>query len=124
MRHYLDNGASAYMYWNISLEKGGISRWGWAQNSLVVVDPVDETYSFTPEYYIMKHLSHYVQPGSRKVETDGTFTDLLAFVNPDKSIVIALANEGPDSRTVSIRIGNRVYRPLLPAQSVSTILID
>jgi hypothetical protein len=38
--------------------------------------------------------------------------------------VIALANEGPDSRTVSIRIGNRVYRPLLPAQSVSTILID
>lgn len=124
MRHYLDNGASAYMYWNISLEKGGISRWGWAQNSLVVVDPVDKTYSFTPEYYIMKHLSHYVQPGSRKVETDGTFTDLLAFVNPDKSIVIALANEGPDSRTVSIRIGNRVYRPLLPAQSVSTILID
>ncbi len=112
------------MYWNISLEKGGISRWGWAQNSLVVVDPVEKTYSFTPEYYIMKHLSHYVQPGARKVETDGTFTDLLAFVNPDKSIVIVLANEGHDSRTVSIRIGNRVYQPLLPAQSVSTILID
>lgn len=124
MRHYLNSGASAYMYWNISLEKGGISRWGWAQNSLVVVDPVDKTYSFTPEYYIMKHLSHYVRPGACKVETDGTFTDLLAFVNPDKSIVIALANEGLDSRTVSIRIGNRVYQPLLPPQSVSTIFIN
>ena len=124
MRHYLNSGASTYMYWNISLEKGGISRWGWAQNSLVVVDPVDKTYSFTPEYYIMKHLSHYVRPGARKVETDGTFTDLLAFVNQDKSIVIALANEGLDSRTVSIRIGNRVYQPLLPPQSVSTIFIN
>ena len=72
----------------------------------------------------MKHLSHYVRPGARKVETDGTFTDLLAFVNQDKSIVIALANEGLDSRTVSIRIGNRVYQPLLPPQSVSTIFIN
>ena len=73
---------------------------------------------------MMKHLSHYVQPGARKVETAGSFTDLLAFVNPDKSVVVALANESNDSRTVSIRIGNRVYRPVLPAQSVSTILID
>jgi len=39
MKHYLRNGASAYLYWNVSLKKGGVSRWGWAQNSLVTVDP-------------------------------------------------------------------------------------
>ena len=50
------------MYWNISLENGGISRWGWAQNSLVVVDPQTKSYRYTPEYYVMKHVSHYVQP--------------------------------------------------------------
>ena len=33
MKHYLENGASAYYYWNISLQQGGVSRWGWAQNS-------------------------------------------------------------------------------------------
>jgi hypothetical protein len=38
MKHYLGNGASVYDYWNISLKQGGISRWGWAQNSLVTVD--------------------------------------------------------------------------------------
>ena len=39
MRHYFTHGAVAYMYWNISLlERGGLSRWGWAQNSLVSVD--------------------------------------------------------------------------------------
>lgn len=124
MRHYLDNGASAYIYWNIALEEGGISRWGWAQNSLVVVDAGTKTFRFTPEYYVMKHLSHYVQPGARKLDTSGAYSNLLAFVNPDKSIVVALANEGGDPRTVSLQIDGRVYRPLLLAHSFSTLLID
>ena len=124
MRHYLDNGASAYMYWNISLDKGGISRWGWAQNSLVVVDPDTKTFHYTPEYYVMKHLSHYVQPGARKLETSGQFSNLMAFVNSDKSIVVALANEGNEDRQVSVEIDGRVYQPVLPAHSIATLLID
>lgn len=28
MKHYLSNGANAYMYWNTSLKQGGISTWG------------------------------------------------------------------------------------------------
>ena len=39
MKQFLGNGANAYMYWNISLLERGRSRWGWTQNSLVVVDP-------------------------------------------------------------------------------------
>ena len=124
MRHYLDNGASAYMYWNISLEQGGISRWGWAQNSLVVVDPENKTFRYTPEYYVIKHLSHYVQPGAYKLETEGTYTNMLAFKNPDGSIIIALANEGNEDRRISIRIRDRVYQPLLVGHSISTIRID
>lgn len=124
MRGYLDSGVSIYQYWNIALEKGGVSRWGWAQNSLVVVDPVSKSYTFTPEYYILKQLSHHVQPGARKLETSGTVTNLLAFLNPDDSIVVTLANEGDDARKVSIRIDGRVYLPMLPAHSVSSLLID
>ncbi len=29
MKHYFNNGVSAYMYWNIALDEGGYSRWGW-----------------------------------------------------------------------------------------------
>ncbi|RHJ86645.1 glycoside hydrolase family 30 beta sandwich domain-containing protein [Parabacteroides sp. AM08-6] len=123
MRHYFDNGVSAYMYWNISLEKGGISRWGWAQNSLVVVDPDTKSFQYTPEYYIMKHLSHYVQPGAYKVETEGTFGNLLAFVNPDESVVVALANDTNKEEKVTVRIGKNVYQPVLAAHSVSTLLV-
>lgn len=124
MRHYLDQGASAYMYWNISLEKGGISRWGWAQNSLVVVDAASKSFRYSSEYYIMKHLSHYVQPGAQKLVTEGDFANLLAFINPDKTIVVALANDSDSDATLSIQVGERVYRPNLPAHAVSTLYIE
>ena len=124
MRHFLDNGVSAYMYWNISLENGGISRWGWAQNSLVVVDPQTKSYRYTPEYYVMKHVSHYVQPGAYKLETEGAYTNLLAFRNPDNSIALIIANETSDDRSLSIRIGDRVYTPIVKAYSMNTLLVD
>ena len=44
LRHFLENGVTAYCYWNISLVKGGISRWGWAQNSLVRVDAESQSF--------------------------------------------------------------------------------
>jgi glucosylceramidase len=61
MKHYLGNGASVYDYWNISLKQGGISRWGWAQNSLVTVDRESKTFRYNFEYYLLKHLSHFVR---------------------------------------------------------------
>lgn len=124
MQHYLNNGVTAYMYWNISLDEGGISRWGWAQNSLVVVDPVLKSFRYTPEYYVMKHVSHYVQPGARKLETQGAYTNLLAFHNPDGSVAVVLANETSDDRRVTFRVDDRVYMPFVKAHSLNTFLID
>lgn len=123
MQHYLNHGVSAYMYWNISLDEGGISRWGWAQNSLVVVDPETKTYRYTPEYYILKHVSHYVQPGAHKLETTGAYTNLLAFRNPDKSLVVVFANETSEERKVAIRVDDRVYFPQTQPHSINTLLI-
>ncbi|MFM6977965.1 MAG: glycoside hydrolase family 30 protein, partial [Micrococcales bacterium] len=29
MKFYFDHGTTGYMYWNMALEEGGVSRWGW-----------------------------------------------------------------------------------------------
>jgi len=121
MKHYLNNGVSVYEYWNTSLVKGGISRWGWSQNSLVVVDPESKTYKFTIEYYLLKHLSHFVKPGAKKLDTGGEYKDLLAFLNPDKSIVIMIANQSKTANTVKIKIGDNTYSVELKPDSFSTI---
>ncbi|MBL4561404.1 MAG: hypothetical protein JKX79_10520, partial [Labilibaculum sp.] len=69
MKHYFQNGTNAYLYWNTSLLKGGISRWGWKQNSLISVDVENKTYTWNPEFYLMKHFSHYILPGAALLQT-------------------------------------------------------
>ena len=41
MKHYLSNGAEAYLYWNLLLPPMGVSTWGDPQNAMITVDPVD-----------------------------------------------------------------------------------
>ncbi|MEZ5070754.1 MAG: glycoside hydrolase family 30 beta sandwich domain-containing protein [Bacteroidales bacterium] len=121
MKHYLNHGVSVYEYWNTSLEEGGISRWGWAQNSLVVVDAASKTYRYSYEYYILKHASHYVLPGAVKLGTEGEDADVLAFRNPDGSVVVLIANQGTEAKQVAIRIGDLTVTPELAPQSLNTL---
>lgn len=120
LKHYLDNGASIYDYWNIALDQGGISRWGWAQNSLVVVDPATAEYRYTLEYYLMKHISSFVRPGAERIALTGDLDEALAFRNPDGSIVVlCVEKEGQDKR-LAIEIDGRTTEVLLAANSVNT----
>lgn len=123
MKHYLSNGANVYTYWNTSLKQGGISTWGWKQNSLVSVDTVNRTYRYNYEYYLIKHFSHFVKPGARRLETSGAFTNLLAFINPDKTLVVVACNESDAEKNVSIKLGNKVIEATLKAGSFNSFLL-
>ncbi|MCW3089846.1 MAG: beta-glycosidase [Ferruginibacter sp.] len=123
MKHYLTNGANVYTYWNTSLKQGGISTWGWKQNSLVSVDTISKTYKYNYEYYLMKHLSHFVKPGAQRVATSGTFNNVLAFINPDKSVVVVVQNESDTDKKLQIKLGKQTLSPLLKANSFNTFLI-
>ena len=123
MKHYLDNGANAYMYWNLSLGKDGFSRWGWRQNSLVSVDLLKKTYTYNFEYYLLKHVSHFVMPGARLLETDGSNSNILAFVNPDKSIVVVVRNDEKAAKKINLRIGETAINPLLKPDSFNTFVV-
>ncbi len=123
MKHYLSNGANVYTYWNTSLKQGGISTWGWKQNSLVSVDTVNKTYKYNYEYFLMKHFSYFVQPGARRLENNGAFTDLLAFVNPDKSIAVVLYNNTLAEKKLAIRLGDKMIDARLAAGSFNSFLL-
>ena len=122
MKHYFSNGANAYMYWNTALRQGGISTWGWEQNSLISVDTFNNSFKYNYEYYLMKHFSHYIKPGAKRLETSGN-SELLAFVNPDKSIVLVLRNEGKEKRKVTLKVGVNIISPTLNPDSFNTFLI-
>ena len=125
LRHFLTNGANAYMYWNLALQEGGRSTWGWAQNSLVVVDPERAEYRFTHEYWVLRHVSEFVQTGAHLLEvvTISGHDKILAFRNPDGGLVLVVHNDMRTPQRVQAMIGADVLDVLLPADSFNTLTI-
>jgi glucosylceramidase len=121
MKHYFRSGASAYMYWNISTEQGGMSTWGWAQNSLVSVNTAEKTFRYNHDYYLLKHLTHFVDVGAKRLETTGTSDDAFAFLNPDGTTVLLLRNELPHPQMVQVQMPDRAFAIQLPPDSIGTL---
>lgn len=118
MRYYFRFGVSSYVYWNIALESDASSTWGWAQNSLITVEGGKAR--FNPEYYMMKHFSHFVKRGARYVRVNGSMSSLCtAFKNPSGEHVVVAYNPYPHD--ITITIGDKNY--LLPVDTISTIII-
>lgn len=123
IKHYFNRGCSAYEYWNISLEKDGLSRWAWRQNSLVSVDPDRKTYEYNYEYFLMKHLSRHVLPDSYFIPVEGSFENLIAFVRPDNKIAVIMMNTADSLLELHFRVDNNNYRCTLSPHSLNTVII-
>lgn len=122
-RHYLTYGANAYVYWNMVLEEGGMSAWGWHQNSMVTVRP-DNTYHLNHEFYVMKHFSHYIQTGAKRLRLTGHFTgNCTAFQNPDGSVVLTAINDFTHPVTMTFAHNGEEYSFELAADSIHTMVI-
>jgi glucosylceramidase len=122
-RHYFVNGANAYVYWNMVLEPFGLSTWGWKQNSMITVDPETRESIYNPEYYVMKHFSHFVDSHAVRIETTGAWTgNTVAFQNPDGSRVVVLANPFKNQRDLFLSNNNTTYRVTLEPDSFNTFI--
>jgi glucosylceramidase len=120
MKHYFENGISSYTFWNSVLDETGKSMWGWKQNSLITVNSVTGKTEYNPEYYLLKHFSYYVQPGARKVQSEGKNSGILAFINPDKSLILFICNSSDDILIENIRIGSKDLKAVLKPHSFNT----
>lgn len=119
INHYLNNGANSYIYWNMVLDHTGRSTWGWVQNMLISVNKDTKQVVYNPEYYLMKHLSHFVRPGAYRLSTSGG-KDHLAFVNPDGTIVLLLVNLDNQEKTTVVDLGGKTFTVPLKAKSFNT----
>ena len=119
IHQYIANGASRYMYWNMVLDETGLSTWGWKQNALITVLRADHQVRYNPEFYLLKHLSAFVQLGARRIGT-GDSPDALAFANPDGTIVVVMANFSGAAETVELEWSKKTYHLSLPDRSIAT----
>ena len=118
---YVDRGVKSYMYWNMILDNTGESSWGWRQNAQVTIDKKTKKVTYTPEFYIFKHLSYFVVPGSVKLQTKGRYNDILSFVTPDGKIVLVTINTSNNPISLKIKVGIKSFDIILPEKSFNTL---
>jgi glucosylceramidase len=123
LKHYLNNGANSYMYWNMVLDETGKSHWGWKQNSLVSIHSETKKVTYNPEYHLFKHFTHFVAPGSFKLKTKGEFEDILAFSNENQTVVVVANNEAGVKNIEIVKAGNKQTFKLKP-KSFNTIVFQ
>ncbi|MBP0457215.1 glycoside hydrolase family 30 protein [Streptomyces montanisoli] len=120
-RHYLNAGVGRYSYWNMVLPRGGRSSWGWRQNSLATVDPVDGGIRYEHEFWIMKHFSRFIEPGAVRERLRGPWSGrAVAFRNVDGSLAVVTFN--PLRHPVRVNLfGDESVT--LEADSINTIVL-
>ena len=124
LRHYFNNGVNSYTYWNMILEPKGKSTWGWNQNSMITIEPETKEVIYNPEFYVMKHFSHFIEPGAVKLEAKGHFTGTsLAFENPNGEIVVIVSNDMDMDRKFTFKGKGEEFTVELKANSFNTIII-
>ncbi len=125
MKHYFENGANSYMYWNMILDETGKSQWGWKQNSMISIDSKTKSITYNPEFYLMKHLSAFVAPGNMKLHTQGDDENTLVFFNKDTNKVVVLAyNADVKAKNYHLELNKQRVSVEVEAKSFNTFLIS
>ena len=124
IKHYLDRWTNSYLYWNMVLDETGRSTWGWKQNSMITVNKTSHEVRYNPEFYVMKHFSYFVQPGAYRISTSGDWSNKLGFLNPNGEIIVVVWNSDNSNRTVTIKIGDDMVHPVVPANSFNTFVLN
>lgn len=119
--HCFNHGVNSYMYWNMVLDETGKSGWDWSQNSLVRVNRQTHEVVYTDEYYLLKHLSHFVQPGSRRLKVSAS-ENMLAFRNHEGKVVVVVYHPGAAPMKKTVRIGDICFVLALSPQSLATVV--
>ena len=124
MRHYFSNGVNSYIYWNMVLEPKGTSTWGWNQNALITIEPDTKKVIYNPEFYVMKHFSHFISPDAVRLGTKGHWNGAsLAFENPNGEIVLVVSNALDRERKFTFRRNDEEFSVVLERNSFNTIVL-
>jgi len=116
-------GVNSYLAWNMVLDTVGVNmdvKRPWPQNALLTVDRTTRALRVTPAYYVFRHLSQFVLPGAERVGSAGD-ADMLAFENPDGSVVAVLYNPAGAARDLSVGLRGAVLRFRVPAHGWATL---
>jgi glucosylceramidase len=145
MLQWLRSGVNSYCQWNIVLDEKGFSNSvtnPWPQNSMISVNQSTGEVRYNPQFYAVKHFSHFVKKGAVRIATTGNYSaggsnllnenigesvtdgDMMGFLNPNGDRVLVLRNSSDADMSVAVKLGTSKFKPMIPANSMNTFLIN
>jgi glucosylceramidase len=116
--------ARGVLLWNLALDENDGPFLGGCKNcrGVVTIDSRTGAVTRNVEYYALAHASRFVLPGARRIASDTQDKDLgnVAFVNPDGSLVLLVANGAAQERGFDVQVRGKRFGWRLPAGSVAT----
>lgn len=121
---YIGKGCNEYYIWNFILPDNGESPWGWRQNALIHVDSNTRKFTYTPEYYAVKHFSHYVAPGFKMVaHKSDRKTPVIVFQNEKGKYVVMAGNFNDSATDLCVKLGSKFLSVSLDAHSFNSFIV-
>jgi glucosylceramidase len=122
----MNNWCRCYTGWNLVLDEKGKPNIGHFNcGGMITIHSETHALTYSGQYWGMKHFSHFVRRGARRIASEGTAEKLqhIAFINPDARRVLVLTNSGA-AQTIALECGGRSAKVDLPADSVTTVEWD
>ncbi|QYN18491.1 lectin [Amycolatopsis sp. DSM 110486] len=116
------NYARTVALWNMALDNNHGPVIGSCGNCNGVVTVGGGNVTYNAEYYVLGHLSKFVQPGAVRIDSTGYGeggVENVAFRNPDGTIVLVALNTG-GTQNFQVSFGGQSFGYQLPGGSMAT----
>ena len=124
----LNNWSKTVLEWNLATDAshGPYTPGGCTDclGTLTINSPTD--YDINVSYYIIGHLSKFIQPGAKRIEVNTNIPTLFAsaFKNPDNTFAILAYNSENNSENIQLVIESQKVDFTIPPRSAVTFVTD
>ncbi len=91
---------------------------------MITIHSENQNVIYNPEFYVMKHFSHFIRPGAFKLKIIGNRKNELAFQNPNGKIILVVNNNREKSKELRVKIQDKILKILLPGHSLNSVIFQ
>ncbi|MCI8760555.1 MAG: glycoside hydrolase family 30 protein [Clostridia bacterium] len=122
-----NHGTNGFIDWNIVLDyKGGPNHVKNYCNSLIMINKKGNDLIKTPAFYYVSHFAKFLKPFAKRIHFNKFSENIsvLAFKNPDKSVMIVLLNKTDKNIEYNLCYNQSVFHDNLDSHAIVTFVIQ
>jgi glucosylceramidase len=121
----LNRWTVGWIDWNLLLdERGGPNHVGNFCHAPILADRASGELMHQGAYWVLGHFSRFIQAGAQRVATTAPpALDATAFVNPDGSTAVVVANRNDEAQQLGLCVDDAGAPVDLPPRSIATFVV-